>query len=95
MNGSYPANAKWREWKSRHLLWRETRFAPCRCPGPLRPSSLVIPQPACVEAMIGVQELNRVELVRHEFRALHEGNAVRFGLRPLEFAEWLAACGRI
>lgn len=45
--------------------------------------------------MIGVQELNRVELVRHEFRALHEGNAVRFGLRPLEFAEWLAAHGRI
>ena len=34
-----------------------------------------------------------VELVLQEFRSLHEGNAVRFGLRPLEFADWLATNG--
>lgn len=27
-------------------------------------------------------------LVLEEFKALHAGNAIRFGLRPLEFAEW-------
>lgn len=27
-------------------------------------------------------------LVLDEFRTLHAGNAVRFGLRPLEFAAW-------
>ncbi|PKO32656.1 MAG: cell filamentation protein Fic [Betaproteobacteria bacterium HGW-Betaproteobacteria-7] len=30
------------------------------------------------------------ELVRREFATLHEGNAVRFGLRPLEYAAWRA-----
>lgn len=30
-----------------------------------------------------------VELVLTEFKALHAGNAIRFGLRPLEFAAWL------
>ncbi|KQU71254.1 hypothetical protein ASE08_18980 [Rhizobacter sp. Root16D2] len=29
-----------------------------------------------------------VELVLGEFKSLHAGNAVRFGLRPLEFAAW-------
>jgi hypothetical protein len=29
-----------------------------------------------------------VALVLAELRALHGGNAVRFGLRPLEFAAW-------
>jgi Fic family protein len=29
-----------------------------------------------------------VALVLDEFRTLHQGNAVRFGLRPLEFAAW-------
>lgn len=29
-----------------------------------------------------------VELIQDEFRTLHEGNAIRFGLRPLEFAVW-------
>lgn len=29
-----------------------------------------------------------VQLVQAEFRTLHAGNAVRFGLRPLEFAAW-------
>jgi hypothetical protein len=30
-----------------------------------------------------------VELTLAEFATLHVGNAVRFGLRPLEFAAWL------
>jgi Fic family protein len=29
-----------------------------------------------------------VDLVLGEFKSLHAGNAVRFGLRPLEFAAW-------
>jgi Fic family protein len=29
-------------------------------------------------------------LVLEEFKGLHEGNAIRFGLRPLEFAAWKA-----
>lgn len=30
------------------------------------------------------------KLVQQEFQAMHTGNAVRFGLRPLEFEAWLA-----
>ncbi len=30
-----------------------------------------------------------VELVQTEFQTLHAGNAIRFGLRPLEFATWM------
>jgi Fic family protein len=29
-----------------------------------------------------------VKLVLEEFENLHEGNAIRFGIRPLEFAAW-------
>jgi hypothetical protein len=29
-----------------------------------------------------------VKLVQEEFENLHEGNAIRFGVRPLEFAAW-------
>jgi hypothetical protein len=29
-----------------------------------------------------------VELVLAEFKGLHAGNAIRFGLRPLEYAQW-------
>ena len=29
-----------------------------------------------------------VTLVLEEFENLHEGNAIRFGIRPLEFAAW-------
>ena len=29
-----------------------------------------------------------IELTMAEFKALHAGNAVRFGLRPLEFSAW-------
>ena len=33
-------------------------------------------------------------LIRAEFDTLHEGNAIRFGLRPLEFAAWQKATHR-
>ncbi|CAM4151193.1 Fic family protein [Roseateles saccharophilus] len=36
-----------------------------------------------------------VTLVMAEFAALHPGNAVRFGLRPLELAAWQDAHGRL
>jgi hypothetical protein len=29
-----------------------------------------------------------VQMVLNEFKALHAGNVVRFGLRPLEFSTW-------
>ena len=29
-----------------------------------------------------------IQLVKDEFAALHSGNAVRFGIRPLELAAW-------
>ncbi|MEQ1531232.1 MAG: hypothetical protein ABL925_18090 [Methylococcales bacterium] len=29
-----------------------------------------------------------VELVQEKFKTLHAGNAIRFGLRPLEFSNW-------
>ena len=34
-----------------------------------------------------------VVLAMEEFKALHSGNAIRFGLRPLEFAAWLEKGG--
>lgn len=33
-----------------------------------------------------------VELALEEFKTLHAGNAIRFGLRPLEFAAWQERC---
>ncbi len=30
-----------------------------------------------------------IELTLEEFKTLHAGNAIRFGLRPLEFAAWV------
>lgn len=33
-------------------------------------------------------------LIEEEFRNLHEGNAIRFGLRPLEFAAWKREIGK-
>ena len=35
-----------------------------------------------------------LKLVKEEFRTLHEGNAVRFGIRPLEFGAWRSAAKR-
>jgi hypothetical protein len=29
-----------------------------------------------------------IQLVLEEFKTLHPGNAVRFGIRPLEFSDW-------
>jgi Fic/DOC family len=50
--------------------------------------------PASVEAQVpsAVAEADRphfVALVLQELRALHAGNAIRFGLRPLELTAWL------
>ena len=33
-------------------------------------------------------------LVEEEFKNLHQGNAIRFGLGPLEFAAWKTESGR-
>ncbi len=33
-------------------------------------------------------------LIEEEFKNLHEGNAIRFGLRPLEFAAWKREAGK-
>jgi hypothetical protein len=41
--------------------------------------------PTAVEAQ---DRARFVQLVRAEFDGLHEGNAIRFGLRPLELAAW-------
>ncbi len=46
--------------------------------------------PAAVEA---VDRERFVALVLAEFKALHSGNAVRFGLRPLEYSAWAAKYG--
>lgn len=35
-----------------------------------------------------------IELVAEEFKTLHAGNAIRFGLRPLAFAAWQERVGR-
>jgi hypothetical protein len=32
-----------------------------------------------------------ISLVREEFKTMHAGNAVRYGLRPLEFETWKTA----
>jgi Fic family protein len=39
--------------------------------------------------VIHEDQLRFVDLAMEEFKALHSGNAIRFGLRPLEFAAWL------
>lgn len=36
-----------------------------------------------------------VALILEEFRTLHAGNAVRFGLRPLEFDAWQQGQARV
>lgn len=33
-------------------------------------------------------------LIEEEFKHLHEGNAIRFGLRPLEFVTWKREFGK-
>ena len=39
-------------------------------------------------AVLDVDRERFVALVLSEFKNLHAGNVVRFGLRPLEFAAW-------
>ena len=50
-------------------------------------------EPAVIRALlpdtVAAEDRERfIELVGEEFRSLHPGNAIRFGLRPLEFAAW-------
>ena len=40
------------------------------------------------DTVIQEDQARFVALAMEEFKALHPGNAIRFGLRPLEFAEW-------
>ncbi len=51
----------------------------------LRDADLQRSLPATVQAE---DRARFMQLVRDEFATLHEGNAVRFGLRPLELAAW-------
>jgi len=45
---------------------------------------------AVMPAMVAKKDQPRfVALALEEFKTLHAGNAIRFGLRPLEFAAWL------
>lgn len=34
-------------------------------------------------------------LIEEEFKTLHEGNAIRFGLGPLEFVAWRREIGKV
>lgn len=45
---------------------------------------------AVLPATVAEEERTRfVALTLTEFRSIHSGNAIRFGLRPLEFSAWL------
>lgn len=39
-------------------------------------------------SVLPAEQAHFVQLTLAEFGALHAGNAVRFGIRPLEFGEW-------
>jgi len=44
---------------------------------------------AAIPSEVAKEEHNKfVKLVLEEFETLHEGNAIRFGIRPLEFSNW-------
>ena len=44
---------------------------------------------ACLPAGVAYEDRSRfIALVIAEFKTIHTGNAIRFGLRPLEFAAW-------
>ena len=47
------------------------------------------------EAMVTGDRLRFAALVQAEFDTLHEGNAIRFGLRPLEYAAWKRSTHRL
>ncbi len=57
---------------------------------PATPQTIQARLPGAVPA---ADQAQFVQLVLSEFDALHPGNAVRFGLRPLEFAAWREARG--
>lgn len=58
-----------------------------------------MPQFELIRAMtpdnIAIQDRERfISIAHEEFRSLHAGNAIRFGIRPLEFETWQAKTGR-
>ncbi len=56
----------------------------------LSPRTLAAGARAAFQAKAAQSERERfVALLAREFETLHEGNAIRFGLRPLEYASWL------
>lgn len=56
----------------------------------LSPRTLAAGARAAFPAKAAQSERERfVALLAREFETLHEGNAIRFGLRPLEYASWL------
>jgi hypothetical protein len=72
-------------------LWRDSICAPIfvaryRHSAPHQLFSCPASFPA---AIVGAQNLARfTQQLRAEFDTLHEGNAVRFGLGPLELSAW-------
>lgn len=60
----------------------------------LAPSARAIRQ--CIPSTVSAKERTRfVALVRDELTHLHAGNAVRFGLRPLEVGAWIKRDGSV
>lgn len=61
-------------------------------PGPdtIRAALAAQPAPALVPTLEPADESRFIDLVMQEFKSLHAGNAVRFGLRAMEWEAWLA-----
>ena len=47
-----------------------------------------VPEKAYVEGMLGVYELNRIELLLDVFAWAYERSCARYRLRPLEYQAW-------
>ena len=60
-----------------------------------KPASAAMIRPRVPASVPPAERAHFVRLVLAEFAALHAGNAVRFGLRPLEFAAWQKRHGKI
>lgn len=58
-----------------------------------RPPTLAAVRRSMPAAVVPDDREDFAKLVLDEFRTLHAGNAVRFGLRPLEFDAWIAKAG--
>lgn len=53
-----------------------------------RPASADAIQAVIPATVADADQVRFLSLIQDEFKDLHEGNAIRFGLRPLEFAAW-------